>query len=320
MSFPNVSDIIATTLESRTHKIRNNVENNNALLHYVQKKGNVRTFDGGRLIYEELDFQENPNEGWYSGYDLLPVSAADVISAAEFTIKQCAVPVVVSGLEQLQNSSKEAVIDLMEGRIKVAERSMANLVSVGLYSDGTGYGSKQLTGLDAAVPVVNTSGTYGAIDRASWSFWQNQVQTGTATTASNVQTYMNTLWAKCVRGMDHPNVIIADNVMWGIYLGSLQAIQRFNSPKEAEAGFESLKYMQADFVLDGGIGGGATASTMYFLNTDFLHFRPHKKRNFVPLSPSRRFAINQDAEVTILAFAGNLTCSGAKFQGRFRNS
>jgi hypothetical protein len=37
----------------------------------------------------------------------------------------------------------------------------------------------------------------------------------------------------------------------------------------------------------------------------------------VPLSPQKRYAVNQDAEVQIIAFAGNLTTSGAKFQGRF---
>jgi hypothetical protein len=36
----------------------------------------------------------------------------------------------------------------------------------------------------------------------------------------------------------------------------------------------------------------------------------------VPLAPNKRYAINQDAEVQILAWAGNLTCSGRQFQGR----
>ena len=100
-----------------------------------------------------------------AGYDLLPVAAPDVISAAEYTIKQAACPVVMSGLEQLQNAGKEQMIDLIEARINVAEATMANLLAGGVYSDGTGTGGKQLTGLDAAVPVDPTTGTYGGIDR-----------------------------------------------------------------------------------------------------------------------------------------------------------
>jgi hypothetical protein len=73
--------------------------------------------------------------------------------------------------------------------------------------------------------------------------------------------------------------------------------------------------MDADVVLDGGIGGFMPASTAYFLNTKYLHYRPHRDRNMVPLSPGQRYSVNQDAAVQILAWAGNLTSSGLQFQG-----
>ena len=47
--------------------------------------------------------------------------------------------------------------------MKVAESTMLNLISQGAYSDGTGAGGKQLVGLDLAVPVTPTTGTYGGI-------------------------------------------------------------------------------------------------------------------------------------------------------------
>jgi hypothetical protein len=127
---------------------------------------------------------------------------------------------------------------------------------------------------------------------------------------------MNTMWASLIRGSDRPDLILMDNQFWGIYIASLQNQQRFTDPKSATRGFPTIKYMDADVVLDGGIGGYATTKTAYFLNTKYLHWRPHGARNMVPLSPNRRYAINQDAEVQILAWAGNLTCSGVQFQGR----
>jgi hypothetical protein len=317
MAFPNVSDIIATTLEARSKKIADNVTNNNAILQRLQKKGKVRTVSGGRLIYEELSFAENGNGGWYSGYDTLPTAPQDVLSAAEFSWKQYAVPVVMSGLEMLQNAGQEQVIDLLESRIGVAESTMANAISTGLYSDGTGAGGKQLTGLNAAVPVDPTTGTYGGINRAVWTFWRSQVLDPASTpTSTTIQGHMNTLWASCVRGSDQPDLIMAGSTIWATYMASLQAIQRVTSADTASAGFASVKYLNVDVVLDGGIGGAADANTMYFLNTNYLHFRPHKDRNMVPLSPSRRASFNQDAEAQILAWAGNLTCSGARYQGR----
>jgi hypothetical protein len=317
MAFPNVSDIIATTIQSRSRKIADNVTKNNALLSWLEKGGNIKTVSGGNVIFQELSFAQNGNAGWYSGYDLLPVAAQDVLSAAQYNFKQAACPVVISGLEQIQNAGREQMIDLMEGRIGVAEATMANLISDGLYSDGTASGGKEIDGLDAAVPVVPTTGVYGGIDRATWTFWQSKSTTaGAALTASTIQGAMNDMWASLVRGSDRPNLIIMDSFMWSIYVASLQAAQRFTDPNAAQLGFPSIKFMDADVVLDGGVGGFATAKTAYFLNTKYIFYRPHAQRNMVPLAPNKRYAINQDAEVQILAWAGNLTTSGSQFQGR----
>lgn len=320
MAFPNVSDIVATTIESRTDEIADNVTKNNALLAKLKQKGNIKTFSGGSVIFQELSFAQNGNTGYYSGYDLLPVAAQDVLSAAQYAIKQAAAPVVISGLEMLQNSGKEQMIDLMDGRLAVGESSMYNLLAGGVYADGTGSGGKEITGLGAAVPLSPVTGTYGGIDRSVWNFWRNQVTDTSGITAATIQQSWNTQWAKQVRGMDRPDLIIVDSLTWAIYMQSLQAIQRFASDSSANLGFPSVKFMDADVVLDGGIGGFCPGNTAFFLNTNYLFWRPHADRNMVPLAPNKRYAINQDAEVQILAWAGNMTCSGAQFQGRWDNN
>jgi len=319
MSFPNISDIVATTIESRSRKIADNVTKNNALLTWLESRGNNKPISGGYKILQELSFAANGNAGFYSGYDLLPVAAQDVLSAAEFEIKQAACPVVISGLEQLQNAGREQMIDLLDSRLAVAESSMANLIAQGIYSDGTGSGGKTITGLDKAVSVTPASGAYGGIDPATWTFWQNKYNS-TSITAATVDSVMNTMWSSLIRGMDRPDLIVMDNLFWSMFIASLQAQQRFTSSGSATRGFPTIKYMDADVVLDGGIGGFATTKTAYFLNTKYLHYRPHASRNMVPLSPNRRYAINQDAEVQILGWAGNMTCSGRQFQGRLVDS
>lgn len=320
----NISDILATTIEHRSKKIADNVTNNNAVLKRLSAKGRIRTFSGGYKILQELSFAENPNASYYSGYDLLPVGVADVISAAEFNIKQAAVPVIISGLEQLQNSGKEQMIDLMEARMQVAESTLTNLLVGGIYSDGTGYGGKEIDGLASALPVDPAASPYAGIDGSTFAFWRNKVSdnTAAAVTPTTIVGLMNDLWARLVRGADRPDLIMADHVFWTTYLDALQAQQRFSNTNTADAGFMTVKYMDADVVLDGGMyndvtGSGAPAGTAFFLNTNYIHWRPHAQRNMVPLSPQRRYALNQDAECQILAWAGNLTCSGRQFQGRF---
>ena len=290
MASPNISEILTTTLESRSGALADNVSENNAILRRLKEKGKMRPVTGGTSIYQELEYAENSTFKRYSGYETLNISPSDVFSAAEFNWKQAAVAVTMSGLEMLQNSGKERVIDLMEARIANAERTMQNNISADMYSDGTADGGKQIGGLQSLIADTATSGTVGGIDRSSYSFWQNQsydatTDGGAAATAANIQGYMNNMWLSCSRGTDHPDLILADNAYFNLYWQSLQAIQRITTEGQGQAGFLTLKYMGADVIFDGGYNGACPANHMYFLNTDYIHFRPHADRNFTPLAP-----------------------------------
>jgi hypothetical protein len=324
-TFANLSDIIATTIQSRSGVLADSVTNNNALLYKLRQRGNVKPVSGGNVILQELMYNDpnTMNAGSYSGYDVIDITPNSPISAAQYDLKQYAAAVTISGLEQLQNSGKEQIIDLLEGRIQVAEAQLMNQISAGIYSDGTGNGGKNITGLQAAISTTPATGTYGGINRATWTFWRNiafsaVTNGGAAVTAANIQSYMNRVAVQLVRGTDRPDMIVADNNYYRAYLESLQAIQRVTSEDSAAAGFTSLKYLGAglncDVFLDGGIGGSIPANTMYFLNTKYIFFRPHRDRNFVPIGGDRQ-SVNQDALVRLIGWAGNLTTSGAQFQG-----
>ena len=335
MAFANssISDIIATNIQSRTGELADNVTNNNALLRRLKERGNVKTFSGGNVILQEIAYNDSTtsNTNSYSGYEVLNVSQNSPISAAQFGITQYAAAVSISGLEMIQNSGKEAIIDLLDGRMMVAEAQLANRISGDLYGDGTGNAGKNLTGLAAAVPDAPSSGTYGGINRATWSFWRSVAYSGVtnggaAVSAANIQQYMDSIAVQLIRGTDKPDLIVADSNYYRLYLQSLQSIQRISSEGSgmAGAGFASLKYygagMASDVVLDGGIGssnynsGTGNANHMWFLNTKYLMFRPHKDRNFVPIGGERQ-AVNQDAIVKLIGWAGNLTSSGPQFCG-----
>jgi len=319
MASPNLSEIVTTTLRNRSKKLADNITDNHALLYRLKEKGKVKPASGGRTIVNELEYAENGTFKYYSGYEALDISPSDVFTAAEFDWKQAAVSVSISGLEQLQNSGPDAVIDLLESRIGNAERTMINNLAAGVYADGTGSSGKEIGGLQLLVADAPSTGTVGGIDRSSWSFWQNYAYDATtdgggAASATTIQGYMNTVYLNVTRNNEAPDMIVADNNYYGFYWASLQNIQRITNPKLGEAGFQNLKYMGADVVFDGGLGGNCPSNHMYFLNTDYLSYRPHKDRNMVPLDPDR-FSTNQDAMVKIIGWAGNMCLSNAQLQG-----
>src|SRR5277367_6321486 len=273
-----VTEIVTTTLRNRTGKLADNVTKNNALLYRLRARGRVKPVTGGRTIVQELNYQENGTYKRYSGYEVLNISPSDVFTGAEYNYAQAAVAVSISGLEMLQNSGEEAIIDLLEGRIENAEQTLTNNVALDIYSNGTADGGRQIGGLQLLVSTTPTSGVVGGIDPSVWAFWRNVFFSGVttggaATSTATIQTYMNRVYLQLVRGADAPDLIVADNNFYRFYLESLQALQRVGDEDLAELGFQTLKYMNADVVLDGGFGGGAPTNTMFFLNTKYLFFR-----------------------------------------------
>lgn len=313
MASPNISELATVAIESRRRRLADNVTDNTALLMRLKQRGKIRTVSGGRTIYEELEYAENATYRRFTGYETLNIQPSDVMTAAEYDFKQAAVAVSISDREALQNSGKEKMIDLLESRIGNAEKTFVNGLSGDLYSDGTADGGKQVGGLAAAIPADNDSGTYGGINRTTWNFWRTKSRT-TALTANNILSEMMALWVTLCRNMDKPDLIPAGNTAYRHYWGALQVQQRFMNPDMAKAGFTNLKFLNADVVLDGGVGGSAPDAAMYFLNTDYCHWRPHKDANMVPLDD--RFAINQAAMIKLIHWMGNFTLSNASLQGR----
>src|SRR5580765_2199747 len=167
MAFPNLSEIVTTTLRNRTGELADNMSRNNAALLRLTRRGNLKTFSGGRTIVQELNYADNQTFQWYSGYQTLNIAPSQVFTAAEYPIRQAAVAVSISGLEELQNSGEEAIIDLLESRIQNAEETFMNGMSNGVYGDGSTSGS--IGGLQLLVAATPPSGTVGGIDRATWA-------------------------------------------------------------------------------------------------------------------------------------------------------
>ncbi len=313
MASPNSSftEIVTTTLQGYSKQLADNVTNHNALLRHMDEKGNKQVATG-RTIVQELEYTTNATTKWYSGYEALDTSPSDVFSAAEFNYKQLAGNVVISGLEEVQNSGREAIHNLLKSRIKNLEKSLKNTVATAMYADGTGTSGKEIGGLQSLVADAGT-GTVGGINSSTYTWWKNQFYdfSGESVTASatTIQDAMNTLWLNTIRGADKPDVITADSTYFKYYWSSLQTNQRFASDRNAAAGFMNLMFMDAPVFYD----DQSPTTHMYMLNTDYLFVRPAKGREFVPLG--EKASVNQDAMVMPVVWAGNMTVSNRARQG-----
>ena len=217
-------------------------------------------------------------------------------------------------LETKQNSGREQIINLVKAKMEVLKLSFNNKFGDFAHSDGTGTGGNEVGGLRLLVADDPTTGTVGGINRASYTFWRNQlydfsVESVTAS-ATTIQSAMNTLYRRCqAQSGELVDLILGGDTYFGYYENSLQANQRFNDGNMAKLGFDALKYKAADVVYD----NKCSATRMYFLNTKYMSYKYLGSQMF-EVGEARQ-PHNQPVTIVPMTSIGNLTITNARVHG-----
>ena len=308
------TELVTTTFRKHKKQIADNVSNRVAFLKYMFKRGNKVLEDGGLTIVCPLDYAENSTYQRYSDWDILNISASDVISAAEYQWRQIALNVVASGRELRINSGRSQILKLSESRLKNAIRTYNNNFSSDLYSDGSL--TNQINGLQALISDVNTN-TVGGIDANTWSFWQNKVRdasdNGITVNENTIEKdMMLPMWLSLERGMDDaPDVIVMDSTYYQYFENSQTSLKRYIDQKNVAGGLPALAYKSADVLFEN--SSAILANHGYFINTQYLKLCVHRQADLEVMDDMR--PINQEGSVTPILWMGNLVVSNRSQQG-----
>jgi hypothetical protein len=313
MADVNMGVLLSTTLKNYRNTLVDNIFKSNAVFNMLKSKGAVKELDGGERIVVPLMYGKNTTAGSYSGYDPLDTTPQTGIDAAEYNWKQYSVSITISGEEERKNNgSKTRIINLLEAKTKQAELSLREALGEGLFSDGTGNGSKDLTGLKA---MVDDSGTYGGIASGTYTWWQAKTDEDATTLSIAI---MRALFNDCsTGGSDTPDLLVTTQAVYQFYealLTNFNGNVSYFTPSEdqkklGDAGFQSLGFKGRPLVWD----ELCTTGYMYMLNTKHFNLTIHSDANF-KVTPFIK-PENQDARVAQVLFMGNITCDRRKSHG-----
>ena len=311
MAVPNLGEQTSATLRKTNNQIFDNITNDNAFLHRLKSKGGIKgDDDGGRVIAEPMIYAENGMFKWYNGLESFNIVEEQVVDMAEYERKYLATFIYFSDKDKTENKGTSQRLNLMKARSKTAIATLENQVAQSLYSDGTT--SKELGGLRLIVDDDPTSaGTVVGINQATATnaFWRNKYTPSTAFTSSTAQGLMNAQYLDQVGTGAKPDLWLGDNDMYTAYWESLQTNIRYSTSKMADAGFTSLRYMDADVVFD----SNCPDKRLYALNTDSLFLRCPSDQKFTV--GKSRTVTNAFYDVVPIKFAGALTCGNRRQQG-----
>ena len=220
------------------------------------------------------------NAQWsdYSGSFVQP-SVQQGAYNAEFDLKLMISPVPFLGMEGAVQQDA-AIIPLIEARMNDATNVMMDAMATALYTNTTN--TQQFIGLPAAVA---NSGTYGNIDRASYTWWKSsQYAAGSVNpTRQNILQYIS---GTVKAGAEMPSFGVCGFGTWTLlaqdFVGQEQYVITPGAGFDGEtngpaAAFRALMVAGVPIYPDPYCPEG----TVYFLNTNYLSLYIHEQGSFV---------------------------------------
>lgn len=284
-----------------------NIFGSNPLLYRLREKGIKYT--GGLTYRMPLANAVTNASGAYKGYDLLSTAANDQFTSAEVNLRQHYAHVTISGEEELKNSGKEAILDLMEMKRQMAEMTLED--NLGTDLQGSNTSGKTLDGLTS---ILSATTTYAGIAVADFAQWVAQVRSLAAAGTLTKLEIMKGIGSATI-GADKPTVMVTRqsvfNKIWSLWEGQ----QRFEDGAMADAGFQSMRVNGIPLIVDSHVtGSDETSQTNWleFLNERYLFLLTHKDCNFkvVPIPPQK----DQDVKMVRILWAGNVACNSRRMQ------
>lgn len=295
--------LLASTIAHYIPTLEDNVFSSKPLLWAYREAGRIKNFHGTKIVVP-LMYAEAANHGVYEDDDVFATAANTGISAAEFNFRQYYGLVHFTGIELAKNSGKEAILSLVESRLKQLEMTIAENLNEQLWV-GTDNASSDKTWLGLAKIVATADRTVGDIDSTTYTWWESTIN---STAAALSLATMRNLYNSASEGNDHPTNVFTTQDGFEAYEALIATNARYLDPKMADAGFQNLMFKGAPVTFDTYVPDG----DMYFLNLKYLTLA---KLNDVWFTPSDWLRpTNADVMYKHIRVYGNQVVSNCKRQ------
>ena len=332
---PALSTFVTTTTQTRLlPKVIDQVLNGNVLTMRLLRQS--VPWMTGTSIDIPVNLGDITAVGSYFGFDALSTTQENIRQRAIFNPSQYYASVPISGIQTAINQGDMAVINLVATEIDWRAKRLRDAMGDGVYSDGTGNAGKDILGIRAAIDDTTLVATYGGLNKTTYARWNATVtaQVGGLSLANLAADF-----DAAQRGDDAPTLMVTTPTVFTIYEALLtptvshqfsmndfrlventggvgSSIVRVGGTVAANQGFRALTFRGIPFVSD----EKCTAQEIYTINENHLKFytinRPGQAIKNGFSWTGFKEAINQDAVVAQLLWAGQLICDSPRTMAR----
>ena len=314
-----IQSLLATTTDAylESGKLYDNVFDATPFWAWMNGGNRIKRVRSGYELTTGVLAESNSTAGSYAGYETLDTTPQEGMTRTYLDPKQYSVSISISGDELTANAGEAEILDLWNAKIEQGELSIANKLSEGAFSDGTGNSSKDLTGLQAMVDSTPTASTYAGINRANATWWRNQAATSVGAAATNLISNLRTQYNNCAQGKGvmstRPDAIFTTQTVHEALEAILFPMFQFaggSGESGANAGVTDLYYKAAEVIWDADVPSGE----LYLLDSRCIWLAVFPGRDLMSREEMQK-PVNQDALVTQVLFKGNLMTPAVKKLG-----
>lgn len=273
----NVGQTLAAAMPRFEKTFKDQVFDETPLLNFMKNNGGIETKSGGAAYIQVPLLHAVGTSEWFSGSDSLDVSPVDTLDAAQFYWRNLNASITITLEDELNNSGKEQIVDLLEAKITQAKLTISANLNESIFTGTGNEARKRIVGLQTLVDT----GTVGGIAGATYADWRSYKEaTATALTIAMIKTARNTI--NQGKGGSPVKIIVTNQTLFEKYESLLTPTYQMDPlvrSKEAErlgdVGFTALSYAGIPMVFD----LDCPAGEMYFLNAENLKLFVHDMAN-----------------------------------------
>ena len=292
---------------------------NSFWLWLTKGKGKVKYEEGGKFIVIPLKYGRNTTFKMMSLGGTISLVRDEKLTDAIFDWRYGAVSIVRYWQETLKNRGKAKIIDIMETEIQAAKDELSLNFEEQLFGDGTGPDGIDINGLDNMVVdgATGSRGTFGTINSASKSWWENQSydmdgEPAEAWLDKRTRTQLNN--CSLGQGSDEPDILVTTQSVFEMVEDNTLEKHYIQNQQVGDSQFTNIQFKGRPLVWS----GQCTAGNMYMLNTNYIQLVIDPAANFT-MTEWKPIPNQVNDRAAQIAVALQFVCSNRNRQGVIYN-
>jgi len=237
------------------------------LIFWLKQRGRVEDVRGFTRIEIPLDYGTNDTVRWIGRGSTVPINDPNLLTMAYEDWKYVSVSIVRYGVDDQKNRDKARLLNLVETKLRAAERALMEEFERVFFGDGTG--PSEPNGLRNIIADDPTTGTLHGIDRATYTWFRNQSKTASGAASIYLKPDMRTLMNDVVKYSNaeiSDLILVTNQTVYELYEDEVLEEKLIVNKELGDAGFQNIAFKGRPLIWS----PSAPAGKLYVINANHL--------------------------------------------------